>query len=161
MSNILLCFPNFFLRLSKDAYGSKFYLAHCRLASHCVDAGHEMISPSLPISLVTKLGHKRQGQAVWLDPSAEHSQVVPEAGQAEQSVLVRSVLTGCEGRWGRSHGRVYALWCDYMDEKNWTPIRNSSKEPGRGVIGLRNWFWQQKQSLLAVTSTISMLLLFI
>ena len=37
---------------------------------------------------------------------------------------------------GQSHGRVYAVWCDYMDEKNWTPIRNSSKELGVKVTGL-------------------------
>lgn len=56
---------------------------------------------------------------------------------------------------------IYAVWWDYTDEKNWTPISNSSKELGGGITGLRNCVWQQKHSLQAVTSTIAMLLLFI
>lgn len=70
-----------FFRLSKDCHDSNLYLAHCKLASCCVNAGHEMISLSLPISLVMKLGSKRQGQGAWLDPSAEHLR------QARQSTM--------------------------------------------------------------------------
>lgn len=63
-------------KFSKGAYDPKLYLAHCRLASHSGCAVHEMISPSLPISLVMRLGNKKQGQwarchawvsAVWGD----------------------------------------------------------------------------------------------
>lgn len=36
-----------------------------------------------------------------------------------------------------------------MDEKVWTPSRNSSKESGWRVNGLRVCVWQQEQSLLA------------